>query len=119
MKLIEEPSRESYAIPARTYRVTYWQKQVPPPESAYTAEQMGWSALHFDFADAEDVHEVIEWAEVHFDENTSSESDCCYVIGVWTPEGLLSHPTLIQIAGFDPTVAEATYNLRPRPRRGT
>jgi hypothetical protein len=115
MRLIEPPSDDSYASPARTYRVTYWQKQLPPPGSSIAAEQMAWSAVHFDFAEAEDVHEVIEWADAHFDENTSSESERGYQIGIWTPDGLLNRPTLIFIAGFDPSRADPSSTLRPRP----
>jgi hypothetical protein len=115
MKLIDEPSHSGYAIPARTYRVTYWQKQLPPPGSPYAAEEMGWSALHFDFAEAQDVHEVVDWAETHFEEHTRTDSERGYVIGLWTPDGLLSEPTLIQLVGHDPTVVDSTYNLRRRP----
>jgi hypothetical protein len=116
MELIDPPSHESYDVPARSYRVTFWQKQVPPPDVAYDPEHMGWSAVHYDFGDAEDVHEVIEWAEAHFDANTSPESERGYVVGLWTPDGLLAHPALIQLAGHDPGIAEETRNLRWRPR---
>jgi hypothetical protein len=118
VRLIAPPSESGYAIPIRRYRVTFWQQQVPEPGSAYTAEEMGWSADHFDFADVDDVHEVIEWAEVHFDEYTRADSARGYVLAAWTPDGLLDEPLPIQIAGWDPTVEGAQYNLhRPHPLR--
>lgn len=115
MKLIDEPGNASYAVPATTYRVTYWQRQLPPDGSSIPLDEMAWSALHFDFAEVEDVHEVIEWAEAHFDENTSSESERGYVIGLWTPKGLLGEPTLIFIAGRDPSSVDPASTLRRRP----
>jgi hypothetical protein len=83
---------------------------------------MAWAAQHFDFADVEDVHEVIEWAEDHFDEQTRAESSRGYVLAAWTPEELLDEPVLIQIAGWNPTIPPdhgAKYNLhrrQPLPR---
>ena len=117
MRLIPPPSEASYAVPIRRYRVTFWQQQLPEPGSANTADEMGWAAHHFDFADVDDVHEVIAWAEDHFDEHTRAESSRGYVLAAWTPEGLLDESLLIQIAGWDPTIAPADggeYNLRRR-----
>jgi hypothetical protein len=85
VRLIAPPSEVSYAAPIRQYRVTFWQQQLPESGTAHTAEKMSWSAQHFDFADVEDVHEVIEWAEDHFDEQTRAESSRGYVLAAWTP----------------------------------
>ena len=117
VRLITPPSESSYAVPVRQYRVTFWQQQLPESGSGQTADEMGWAALHVDFADVEDVHEVIEWAEDHFDEHTRAESSRGYVLAVWTPEGLLDEPVLIQIAGWNPTIPPdhgAEYNLHRR-----
>jgi hypothetical protein len=105
MRLIPPPSEASYAVPIRRYRVTFWQQQLPEPGPATTAKEMGWAAHHFDFADVEDVHEVIEWAEDHFDEQTRAESSRGYVPAAWMPDGLLDKSMLIQIAGWDPTIS--------------
>jgi hypothetical protein len=117
MRLIPPPSSASYAVPIRRYRVTFWQQQLPEPGFANTAEEMGWAAHHLDFDDVEDVHEVIEWAEDHFDEQTRAESSRGYVLAAWMPEGLIDESLLIQIAGWDPTISPddgGDYNLHRR-----
>jgi hypothetical protein len=111
MRLIAPPGEDSYAVPVRQYRVTFWQQQWPEPGFPLAAEERAWSAYHFDFAEVEDVHEVIEWAEDHFEEHTRAESPRGYVLAAWMPEGLLDEPMLIQIAGWDPTRAPSPPGL--------
>jgi len=44
------------------YRVGFWRQQTPPPGSDIPPEQMGWGVELWDLR-AEDVHEVIAWAD--------------------------------------------------------
>ncbi len=48
------------------YRVGFWWHQKPPAESDIPQEEMGWGVEWWDLR-AEDVHEVIEWAEAKAD----------------------------------------------------
>ena len=104
-------------VPVREYRVTFWQHQLPPEGSDVKPEDMGWRAHHFDFGDVENVHEIVEWAEAHFLENTHDRSARGYVVGIWTPGDLLDEPTLLKVAGYDPTINdEPECNLRWLPK---
>jgi hypothetical protein len=48
------------------YQVVFWTHQFPPP--GHIQEQMGWAELTWDIQDAEDVYEVIAWAESYLHE---------------------------------------------------
>jgi hypothetical protein len=94
MELVAPPSEEPGAIATRAYRVVFWQHQHPKADS--------WSAYIFDFDGAEDVHEVIEWAESHFDEHTNPAASPRrgYVLYAHVPD----ETWMLQLAGVDPTV---------------
>lgn len=79
------------------YRVCFWRQQTSPPESAVPPEDAAWSAEIWDLS-AEDVHEVIEWA------NEKAEADQIYTLYTMLEDGRQpEEPLLVQIAGADPT----------------
>lgn len=82
----------------------FWQQQLPDRD--VPQEDMGWSAFIFDFDGAEDVHEVIEWAERHFDEHTNpaASPERGYVLYAHVPD----EKWMLQIAGVDPTIPPDT-----------
>jgi len=55
-------------VPARDYRVVFWQHQLPPSGSGIPPEQMGWAELTVDLVGVEDVQEAIAWAESNMDD---------------------------------------------------
>jgi hypothetical protein len=54
-------------VPARDYRVVFWQQQLPPEGSGIAPEQMGWAELTLDLVGADDVQDAIAWAESNID----------------------------------------------------
>jgi hypothetical protein len=100
--------REHRQLETRDYRVVFWQHQLPP--AGYRPEDMGWAELTIDLDAAEDVHEVIEWAEryiLDFAEEAPG-SEHAYCIYAKIP----SDTTLLHIAGVDPTVDLAYTGFR-------
>jgi hypothetical protein len=79
------------------YRVCFWRQQSPPPESAVPPGDAAWSAEIWDLS-AEDVHEVIQWAD------EKAEPEQIYTLYIKLEDGHQpGEPLLIQIAGADPT----------------
>jgi hypothetical protein len=93
-------------VPTHDYRVVFWNHQLP--REGNSAEQMGWAELTIDVVDAEDVHEVIAWAErylVEFAEEwPGSEHTYCLYAMVPEEAGMLEVGEMLHIAGADPTV---------------
>src|SRR4051794_23537622 len=58
-----EYREQESVVPARDYRVVFWQQQLPSEGSGIPPEQVGWAELTFDLVGAEDVQEAIAWAE--------------------------------------------------------
>ncbi len=102
--------REQGAWPTHDYRIVFWQHQLPPPGSDISVEQMGWSELTRDVVGAEDVHEVIAWAESHIDEYTDPEghSERTYILYAKVPD----EPWMLHLAGVDPTVQPVHNTFR-------
>jgi hypothetical protein len=113
MELREPPYpeyREQGSLATRNYRVVFWNHQVPP--EGHSAEQMGWAELTIDVVDAEDVHEVIAWAEAYLvdfaEEFPGTEHTYCLYAMV-LPEARMTHSgggqfEMLHLAGADPTV---------------
>jgi hypothetical protein len=79
------------------FRVRFWRQQTPPPGSAVPPEDAACSAEIWDLS-AEDVHEVIQWAD------RKAEPEQTYTLYVMLEDGHQpGEPLLVQIAGGDPT----------------
>ncbi len=79
------------------YRVGFWRQQTPPPDSDIPPEEAAWGVELWDLS-AEDVHEVIEWA------NDKAGVDRIYTLYIRLENGHgPSKDLLVQIAGADPT----------------
>jgi hypothetical protein len=88
----------------RSYRVVFWQRQLPPAESGIAPEELGWSETTVDLANAQDVQEAIEWAETNIDRFLDRDGDDphgerLYVLYVKVP----AEDRYLHIAGWDPT----------------
>lgn len=79
------------------YRVTFWHRQTPPAGSGIAPDQMGWAATICDVT-AEDVHEVIAWADEEAGDGR------IYTLYVRLEEGCApGRDVLVHVAGADPT----------------
>jgi hypothetical protein len=79
------------------YRVGFWVRQTPPAGTDISPEDMGWSVELHDLR-AEDVHEVIAWAD------DKVGPDRIYTLYIRLEDGHApGKDLLVQIAGADPT----------------
>jgi hypothetical protein len=78
------------------YRVVFWHQQAPP--DGHTQEEMGYSELTYDVSGAEDVLEVVEWAETE-----AVREDSIYCIYAKLGPEVRDGGGLLQVAGVDPT----------------
>lgn len=79
------------------YRVGFWRQQTPPPDSNVPPEDAAWGVEIWDLS-AEDVHEVIAWAD------EKAGADRIYTLYVRLEDGRgEGEDLLVQIAGADPT----------------
>jgi hypothetical protein len=93
------------------YRVGFWRQQTPPPGSNVPAKEAAWSVELWDLR-AEDVHEVIAWAD------EKAEHDQTYTLYIRLEDGHgPGEDLLVQVAGADPTrnppFADAFYRRHP------
>jgi hypothetical protein len=93
------------------YRVGFWRQQAPPPDSNIPPEQAGWGVELWDLS-AEDVHEVIAWADEH------AGPDRIYTLYIRLEGRHRSgEDLLVHIAGADPThnpaFADEFYRQHP------
>ena len=103
------------SVAATAYRVTLWEQPARPPDierprtgwSPYPSAQMGWEYVTFDLVDAEDVRQVIRWAEARLASSKGPSSsrgypvdDQEYVIYAKVPNGDL----WLQVAGRHPVL---------------
>jgi hypothetical protein len=95
----EDKVHDAWEMDVHDYRVVFWRRQEPEP--GYTPEEMGWSAVIHDVS-AEDVHEVIEWA------NRKAAPDEIYTLYVAYVDPVENENGLLHIAGADPTVIPDT-----------
>jgi len=107
---IRRPQHPEYATQqeveaCRDYRLVLWEHQLPPEGSGVAPEHMAWTELTVDVLDAQDVQEVIEWAEANIHEaltvrNTDRpHGERVYVLYVKVPR----EDRYLQILGWDPT----------------
>ena len=107
------PDTEPYEMAdgSQLFRVGFWRHQKPPPDTDIAQEEMGWGVEWWDVR-AEDVHEVIEWAEV------KADAEQIYTLYVRFrdpyPPG---REWMVRIAGADPTVVSDCFH-RQHPVRG-
>jgi hypothetical protein len=88
-------------VASHDYRVGFWWHPAPEPGSDTPPERIGWGVQWWDVT-AEDVHEVIAWA----DAKTRADADFeLYTLLVWTRDETESD-ILVKLAGFDPTWVE-------------
>ena len=89
---------ERHPIEAWThlYRVGFWSQQTPPSNSDVDPEQVSWSVELWD-VHAEDVHEVIAWADEQAGEART------YTLYIRLEDRRPGEDMLVQIAGVDPT----------------
>jgi hypothetical protein len=79
------------------YRVGFWKQQTPPPQSGTRPEDAAWGVELWDLR-AEDVHEVIAWAD------EKAGPDQIYTLYIRLENGHApGEDLLVQIAGADPT----------------
>jgi hypothetical protein len=79
------------------YRVGFWSHQTPPPGSDIPQEQMGFGVEWWDLR-AEDVHEVIDWADA------KADAEQTYTLFVrFTDPYPPEREWIVRIAGADPT----------------
>ncbi len=90
----EDEIYKAWEMDVHDYRVVFWRQQDPEP--GYAKEEMGWAAVIHDIS-AEDVHEVIEWAE------RQAAPDEIYTLYVAYVDPTRQQKGLLQIAGADPT----------------
>jgi hypothetical protein len=109
MHLVDPRTDPRWETAAHDYRVVFWWQQKAPPR--VRQEEMIWVALEYDVVDAEDVHEVIAWAE------NEAGSACTYALYVKLDRD--DSNGMIHIAGVDPTAAPGHMTFRRRhPLRG-
>jgi hypothetical protein len=78
------------------YRVGFWTQQTPPSGTDIAPEDMGWSVELHDLR-AEDVHEVIAWAD------DKARADQIYTLYIRLVDGHgPGKDLLVQVAGADP-----------------
>jgi hypothetical protein len=82
--------------PSRDYRVIFWTTSRAPEGTAQ--EQVGWSADENDVSGAQDVHEVIHWAE-----REARERGAVYTLYAKVDRG--DEHGLVWLAGLDPTIS--------------
>lgn len=83
---------------SHVYRIGFWRQQEPPEGSDTPPDEMGWGVIWWE-VEAEDVHEVIAWA----DEKAAAE-DRIYTLYVrFTDPYPPEREWMIRIAGADPT----------------
>jgi len=97
--------REGWEVEAHDYRVVFWHHQAPPP--GHTQEEMGYSELTYDVSGADDVLEVIEWAE-----QQAVAEDSTYCIYVKLGPDVREGEALVQIAGVNPTADPRSTGFR-------
>jgi hypothetical protein len=82
---------------AGTYRVIIWrQREARPPGHDVV---VGWMASAYDLTGAQDVHEVIAWAE----QEVGRDPDSRYTLWVKVEDAAFGEPFLMNLAGQDPT----------------
>jgi hypothetical protein len=97
------------------HRVGFWMQQTPRSGTDISPEDMGWSVELHDLR-AEDVHEVIAWADA------KAGADQSYTLYIRLVDGRApGEDLLVQIAGADPTrnppFADGFHRPQPlRPR---
>ena len=112
--------KTQHVEPTREYRVVFWQHQLPPAGSNIPPDEMAWSELTLDLRGAEDVHEAIDWAESHLDEELDKDShgphgERLYVLYAKVPVAYAGQEWFVHIAGWDPTRGgDASHNLSRR-----
>ncbi|MGH2808254.1 MAG: hypothetical protein ACRDKT_13375 [Actinomycetota bacterium] len=79
-----DPRDTEIQIDFPTYRVYFWERQNPHPDSGYISYE-------YEIDEVADVHEVVRWAEA----NSGVRTFTLYIV---------VDKTLIRLAGDDPTV---------------
>jgi hypothetical protein len=100
--------RERPEVESHDYQVVFWEQQGPPPPGV-KPEAMGYSELTYEVSGAEDVMEVIDWAE-----KEAIVENSTYCIYVKVPSMISSREWLLQIAGVNPTVDKKWTEFRRR-----
>lgn len=99
IRLADPVADDGFQIPSHDYRVVFWTEK--------PSEQM-FAALEYDIVGAQDVHEVIEWAE------REAGPDDCYTLFVKFESPWSDERGLLHIAGLDPSAAPEHMTFRRR-----
>lgn len=91
--------------PTHAYRVVFWRQQIAPP--GIPQEHMMWVGAEHDVAGAEDVHEVIAWADAEAQQRQST-----YTLYAMVDRD--DDRGLVWLAGVDPTSSASNFE-RPQP----
>ena len=83
-----DPRDTDTEITSPTYRVTFWERR-----TTQATETPAFSADEYEIADAQDVHELLRWA----DANAGDRTYTAYVV---------VNKTLVRLSGQDPTAAK-------------
>jgi hypothetical protein len=91
--------------PTHNYRVVFWRQRRAPADMPQ--EHIMWEASDYDVLDAQDIHEVIEWAE-----SEARRRNCVYTIHAKVgKEGR----GLVWLAGITPTLDSGENFGRQHP----
>ena len=90
--------------PVHDYRVVFWKQQAAPP--GIPQERMMWMADEHDVLGAQDVHDVIAWAD-----DEARRRGSTYTLHAKVDRG--ADGGLVWLAGIDPTV-ESSPNFERR-----
>lgn len=98
-----DPREETrWGVLTHDYRVVFWKRQRAP--AGIPQEQMGWAADENEVVDAQDLHEVLEWAD---EEARSSRR----IYTLYAYVDYVDEHGWVWLAGFDPTSAEDAENF--------
>ena len=100
-----DPELNEMADGSHLFRVGFWRHQKPPPGTDIAQEEMGWGVEWWDVS-AEDVHEVIEWAEA------KADAEQIYTLYVRFTDPYSGREWMIGVAGADPTVVSDSFRRR-------
>ena len=103
--------REVFETEAHDYRVVFWRHQRPP--AGHSQEEMGFAELTYDVSKAQDVLEVVAWAEEQAEIEGST-----YCVYVRLPAEVMEEAGLVQIAGVNPTSSRTGF-VRHLPQSST
>jgi len=95
-----DPRDVTWEVSSPVYRVYFWHRPKAPPE--VPLDEVGYHCDEYRLIDADDVHEVLTWAEAR---RQGSDSYTLYVETNRYSKDDGGVPGLLRLAGIDPTVA--------------